>query len=194
MSERPAPDRRQLGGTDMKRLHRTWRRQTTAPLSLLLDGVQNPFNVGSIVRTAAALGVDHVWLAGDTADPSAAKTQKTALGTQRYLTWTTVDDPLDAVREVQSGGGRVVGLELATGSEPLHQLDLRGHVCLAIGHEDRGLGKALLAACDAVGYIPLTGRVGSLNVAAATGIALYEVRRQEWAPGPTLGSPPGSPP
>jgi len=165
----------------MKRLHRTWRRQTTSRLSLLLDGVQNPFNVGSIVRTAAALGVEHVWLAGDTADPAAAKAQKTALGTQRYLTWTTVDDALEAVREVHAAGTRLVGLELATGSEPLHGLDLTGDVCVAIGHEDRGLGKALLAACDAVGYVPLTGRVGSLNVAAATSIALYEVRRQEWA-------------
>ena len=184
MSGPPPPERRQLGGTDMKRLHRTWRRRTTHRVSLLLDGVQNPFNVGSIVRTAAALGVDHLWLAGDTADPSAAKTQKTALGTQRYLTWTAVDDPLDAVREVRAAGGRVVGLELATGAEPLHALDLRGPLCLAIGHEDRGLGTALLGACDAVGYVPLTGRVGSLNVAAATGIALYEVRRQEWAAEP----------
>ena len=172
---------RQLGGTEMKRLHRTWRRRTTAPVSLLLDGVQNPFNVGAIVRSAAALGVDHLWLAGDTADPAGAKTQKTALGTQRYVRWSHVEDPMEAVAAVRGAGGRVVGVELASGAAPLHELDLTGGVCLAIGHEDRGLHRSVLAACDAVGYVPLVGRVGSLNVATAAAIALYEVRRQEWA-------------
>jgi tRNA (guanosine-2'-O-)-methyltransferase len=53
-------------------------------------------------------------------------------------------------------------------------------VCMAIGHEDHGLTSATLAACDAVAYLPLLGRVGSLNVATATSIALYELRRQGW--------------
>ena len=49
-----------------------------------------------------------------------------------------------------------------------------------VGHEERGLSKATLAACDRVGFVPLLGRVGSLNVATAAALALYEVRRQEW--------------
>ena len=68
---------------------------------------------------------------------------------------------------------------------PLFELDLAGDVCLVVGHEEHGLSKATLATCDRVGFVPLLGRVGSLNVATATALALYEVRRQEWtAPEP----------
>ena len=58
-------------------------------------------------------------------------------------------------------------------------------VCFAIGHEDHGLGKETLLACDAVGFVPQLGKVGSLNVAVAAALAVYEARRQEWtATGP----------
>ena len=55
---------RSLGGTELKRLHREWRRKKENKLALFLDGVQNPFNVGAIMRTAAAYSVDHVWMVG----------------------------------------------------------------------------------------------------------------------------------
>ena len=64
---------------------------------------------------------------------------------------------------------------------PLHEAPLGGDVCLALGNEDRGCSAALLAAADAVAYIPQAGKVGSLNVAAAAAIALAEARRREWA-------------
>ena len=60
---------KQLGSTDLKRLHREWRRRTEGRVALLLDSVQTPFNVGAIERTAAAMRVDDVWLSGSTADP-----------------------------------------------------------------------------------------------------------------------------
>ena len=63
---------------------------------------------------------------------------------------------------------------------PLHELALAADVCLAVGHEDHGLAKAGLAACDDVAYLPMLGRVGSLNVATAGAIAMYEVRRRAW--------------
>lgn len=175
---------RSLGGTELKRLHRSWRRRTGGErIALLLDGVQNPYNVGSIIRTAAALGVEHLWLAGDCALPTSAKTQKTALGTQRYLTWTRTDDPLDAAADAAAQGYEVAGLELAEGALPLHDAPLAGDVCLAIGHEDRGISKALLAVCDVLVFVPQVGRVGSLNVATATAMGLYELRRRSWTGG-----------
>ncbi len=57
---------------------------------------------------------------------------------------------------------------------------LTADVCLAVGHEDHGSSKAGLAACDQVAYLPMLGRVGSLNVATAAAIAMYEVRRRAW--------------
>lgn len=174
---------RQLDGTGMKRLHREWRRRTQGRLALLLDGVANPLNVGSIVRSAAAYGVEHLWLAGATAPPSSLAARKTSLGTERYVHWTVVGDPRDAVAAAKQAGFTVVGLELATGARPLHEVPLGAAACLAIGHEDHGLSRACLAACDVLAFLPMVGRVGSLNVAQATAIALYEARRREWATG-----------
>lgn len=170
---------RNLGGTELKRLHRDRRRTTEGRLGLLLDGVSNPFNVGAILRTAAAFSVDHLWLVG-APSPSDAKVQKTALGSQRFVTWTDHEGPEPAVAAARADGYRVVGVELASGAVPLHELDLSGDICLVVGHEDRGLSKVMLAACDAIGYIPQLGRIGSLNVGTATAIACYEARRTAW--------------
>jgi tRNA (guanosine-2'-O-)-methyltransferase len=172
---------RPLDGTGQKRLHRDWRRRTEGRLALLLDSVQTPFNVGGILRTAAAYRVEHLWLAGSTESPTHPKTSKTALGSDRYLTWTSVDSPADAVDAACAAGFRVIGLELAEGAVPLFEVDCTAPVCIAVGHEERGLSAACLAACDQVAYLPLLGKIGSLNVAAATAIACYEVRRQEWS-------------
>jgi tRNA (guanosine-2'-O-)-methyltransferase len=169
-----------LASTDLKRLHRDWRRRTPGRVALLLDNVATPFNVGAIVRTAAALRVDHLWLGGTTASPTHARARKTALGSERYLSWTVVDDAAAAVAAAATDGYRVVGVELAEGATPLHEADLGGDVCLALGHEDRGLTGTCLDACDQVTFIPQLGRVGSLNVATAAAIALYEVRRRAW--------------
>jgi tRNA (guanosine-2'-O-)-methyltransferase len=171
---------RQLDPTGLKRLHRSWRRRAAAPVALILDHVQSPFNVGSILRTAAAFRVDHLWLVGDTAAPTNAKTAKTALGSQRFLEWTWNDTATDAASAARDDGYRVVGLELTDDAVPLPELAVDEPVCLVIGHEDRGLPAATLAACDRVTYIPQLGRIGSLNVATATAIALYELRRRDW--------------
>ncbi len=171
---------KQLDGTGMKRLHREWRRRTERRLALVLDDVQGPFNVGAIIRTAAALRVDDVWLAGHTPDPGDTKVGKTALGTQRYLTFHRVDDALDAITAGRAAGYQVVAIELADGATPLHELPLGPATCLVVGHEDRGCAPATLDACDAVAYLPLLGKVGSLNVATAASLACYEVRCQEW--------------
>jgi len=169
----------QLDGTGMKRLHREWRKRTEGRLALILDGVQNPFNVGSVVRTAAAERVDHVWIAAGTA-PNHDKVNKTALGTQRYLTWTEVDDGPAAVAAARADRYRIVAIELTSEATPLPEADLSGDVALVIGHEDRGVTPATLAVCDEVAFIPQLGKVGSLNVAAATAIAIYEARRRSW--------------
>lgn len=171
----------QLRGTEVKRLNRTWRRRSVCRVALLLDGVQSPFNVGAIVRTAAAFGVDDVYVAGRTASPREPKAQKLAMGTDRYLDVHQVDAGVVAVERARDDGYRVVGLELAATARPLHEMDLADDVCLAIGAEDHGLSTRVLEVCDALGYIPQLGKIGSLNVATAASVACYELRRQDWS-------------
>jgi tRNA (guanosine-2'-O-)-methyltransferase len=171
---------RNLNPTELKRLHRERRRATDGRVALILENVQNPFNVGAIARTAAAMNVDHVWLVGSVPPLGNQKVQKTALGTNRYLTWTSTDQTADAIAAARNGGYTVVGIELAETARPLPELELPADVALVVGHEDRGLSKAALVACDVLAYIPQLGKIASLNVAAAASIALYEVRRRQW--------------
>ncbi len=171
---------KQLRSVEQKRLHRSWQRRTDQRVALLLDGVQDPFNVGSIVRTAAALRVEHLYLSANATAPTHPKVGKTALGTERYLEWTQHERVANAADAARADGYVIVGLELADESVPFFELDLSGDVCIALGNESNGLNDAALACCDTVGYIPQLGRVGSLNVAAATAVALYEARRQGW--------------
>jgi len=172
---------RQLRPTEVKRLNREWRRASDTQLALLLDSVALPFNVGSIVRSAAAFGAGRLWLCGNTAPLSHPGVGKTALGTQRLVEAVREPNPVTAAKAAAAAGLRVVAVELATGAVPLHEAPLDGDVCLAVGNEDHGCTAALLAAADAVAYIPQTGRVGSLNVAVAAAVAMAEVRRQAWA-------------
>ena len=171
---------KQLDGTGMKRLHREWRKRTEGRLALILDDVQGPFNVGAIIRTAAALRAEHLWLAGRTPEPSDTKVAKTALGTERYLDVRRTETTAQAIDAARAEGYRIVAIELADGAVPLHDLNLGPATCLVVGHEDRGCTAATLDACDAVAFLPLLGRVGSLNVATAASIACYEVRRRTW--------------
>jgi tRNA (guanosine-2'-O-)-methyltransferase len=172
---------RQLDGTGLKRLHRAWRDRTSGRLALILDGLGTPANVGAIVRTAAAYRVERLWRAGSTPSLSAPGVAKTALGTDRYVPSTAVASGADAVAAAHEDGFTVVGIELCEGAVPLHELALPDAVCLAVGHEDHGLARATIDACDHVAFLPMLGRVGSLNVATATALAIYEVRRRSWS-------------
>ena len=178
----PVPPRagapRQLRPTEVKRLNREWRRASDTRLALLLDSVAQPFNVGSIVRSAAAFGAGRLWLCGNTAPLGHPGVAKTALGTQRLIEATLEPNPAVAAKAAAADGLRVVVVELATGAVPLYEAPLDGDVCLAVGNEDHGCSAALLAVADAVAYIPQSGRVGSLNVAVAAAVAMAEARRR----------------
>jgi len=171
---------RNLGSTELKRLHREWRRLANSRLGLILDSVATPANVGSILRTAAALRVDEIWVCGQSATPELGATRKTALGSERFLNFHYVESPVEAIANATKSGYRVIGIELAENAKALHEMDLSGDICLVLGHEDRGLSKPTLEALNAFAFIPQLGKIGSLNVATAAGMALYEVRRQGW--------------
>lgn len=175
---------KQLSSTELKRLHRSWRQNEPPRLALLLEGLGGPFNLGAMLRTAAAYRLEHLFLAGMQIDPTSNNVGKTALGADRFVPWSAFPDLDGAVAAVRSAGYHLVGLELADAATPMHDTALPSPLCLAIGHEDRGLSKAALAECDQVVFLPQLGRIGSLNVATAASIAMYEARRQFFAATP----------
>ncbi len=158
---RQQPGRRQLGPTDVKRLNRSWRRRSLARICLLLDSVSQPFNVGSIIRTAAALGVEHLWLCGDTAPVEHPSARKTSLGTERYLTWERADGVTAAAAAVRAAGLRLIAIELAADAAPLHLgAAARRRVPGAgqrgprlLGRPARGRGRGRLRAADRPGRL-----------------------------------------
>lgn len=169
---------KQLSGTELKRLHRGWRKKEPPRLALMVEALSGPFNLGAIIRTAAAYRVEHLYLAAMSIDPATSNVGKTALGTERYVEWSSHENLATAVAAARKSGFELIGLELADGAVPMHQAELAPQTCLVIGHEDRGLSKAALAECDQVVYLPQLGRVGSLNVATAASIAIWESRRR----------------
>ena len=169
-----------LGPTELKRLHRAWRRRTELRLSLVLDGVQNPYNVGSILRSAAAYRVETVWLAPPTIGVDHPKVAKTALGCDRLVRTEPTPSAVDALTRAGAAGFATVAVELTDDAVPLFELALPSAVCLVVGHEERGVHRETLAAVDHVGFLPQLGKVGSLNVAQAATVALYEAARQSW--------------
>lgn len=170
-----------LGGTDLKRLHRSWRKRTTQRLAVILDGVQQPYNVGGLIRSSAAYGVSTVWTVPPTADPSNPKVQVTAKGCDRFVEIVRCTSRTEAITAARNSGFHVVAIELAEPAVPLFDVDLaRPAIALVLGHEDRGVHRDTLNAADTIAYLPLAGQIGSLNVAHAGTAALAEVRRQHW--------------
>ena len=171
---------KQLSSTELKRLHRSWRKEDPPRLAIMLEGLGGPFNLGSIFRTAAAYRVEHLYLAAMQIDPTSTNVGKTALGADRFVPWTEHEDLASAFAVARGAGYSMVGLELADQAVPMTDVKLPAPMCLVIGHEDRGLSKSALAECDSVVFLPQLGRIGSLNVATATSIAIYEARRQNF--------------
>ncbi len=148
------------------------------PVTVLLDNVRSLYNVGSFFRTADAVRAEWIVLAGITPTPEDPRIAKTALGAERVVSWSTSADAAAAV-----DGLRARGLEIAAIETTLHAVDLfdwrpRFPVCVVFGHEVEGIGAPLLDRCDVHVRIPTLGTKGSINVATAGGVVLYELLRK----------------
>jgi 23S rRNA (guanosine2251-2'-O)-methyltransferase len=147
------------------------------PLLLLLDGVQDPHNLGACLRTAEAAGVHAVVAPKDRAVGLTGVVRKVASGAAERVPFAPVTNLVRTMEKLRERGLWLVGTE-AEGEESLYAMDLRGPLGLVLGAEDRGLRRLTREYCDHLVAIPLQGQVGSLNVSVAAGICLFEVRRQ----------------
>lgn len=155
------------------------RRRGEPGLFLLLDQVQDPGNLGNLLRTAEALGVHGVMLVRHQAVGLTGHAVKAAAGALEYLPVARVGNLVQTLDILKGEGCWVVGASVTPSDLPAPwRIDLRGPVALVLGSEGRGLRSLVARRCDALTRIPLAGRVGSLNVAAAGAALLYEAVRQ----------------
>lgn len=169
-----------LIGTDLKRFLREYRRQytPTADLLVLLQSIEYPANVGSIFRAADGAGVTELVLTGITPTPPHPTIDKVGRYKSLRVPWRYEADPLTAVADIKARGYQVVAVELADTAVPYHQFTYAPKTCLVVGHEDHGITKAVLAACDTAVFLPMYGRGLSLNVHVALSIVLYHILHQ----------------
>lgn len=151
-----------------------WVKQTEKKICLLvLEGVQDPHNLGACLRSAEALGVDAVILPKDNTAPLNATVSKAACGAEQTLKIVHVSNIVRCLENLQSEGVWVIGTS-GSASKMLGEIRFPKRVALVMGSEGKGLKRLTLETCDEVVKIPLVGQVSSLNVSVATGIFIYQ--------------------
>ncbi len=149
-------------------------------LLVALDGVEDPRNLGAILRTAEASGADGVLLPERRSVGLSEVVARSSAGALEHVRVARVGNLSQALGDLKQRGYWVVGFD-ASGSERWDQVDYKRPVVLVLGGEGRGIRRLVRENCDHVVSLPLFGHVGSLNVSVVAGIALYEVLRQRGA-------------
>lgn len=149
------------------------------PFLLILDGLQDPHNLGSILRTADGTGVHGVILPKRRSVGLTSTVAKTSAGAIQHVPVARVTNLASTIDELKRKNIWVYGAG-AEAKQDYRQLDYRGPVALVIGHEGKGISRLVWEKCDQHLKLPLAGRVSSLNASVAAGVLMYEVYRQRF--------------
>ncbi|HYH01870.1 MAG TPA: 23S rRNA (guanosine(2251)-2'-O)-methyltransferase RlmB [Bacillota bacterium] len=152
-------------------------RKGEPPFILLLDGVEDPQNLGSIIRTAEAAGVHGIIIPERRAAGLSGAVSRASAGAIEYVPVARVTNLNRTIEELKKAGLWFTGAEM-TGKIDFQQADLKGPIGLVLGGEGKGISRLVAEHCDQMIRLPMWGQVNSLNVSVATGIVLYEIRRQ----------------
>ena len=147
------------------------------PLLLILDGVQDPHNLGACLRSADAAGAHGLIVPKDRSARLTPAARKAASGAAEMLPFFRVTNLARTLAMLRERGIWLHGLDVR-GQDLLFSADLSGPIGLVLGAEGRGMRRLTREACDALHRLPMRGSVGSLNVSAACAVALYEALRQ----------------
>ena len=148
-----------------------------APLIVVLDGIEDPHNLGAILRTADAAGAGGVVVQDRRSAARSGVTAKASAGALAHVRLAEVVNIARAVEELKDLGVWTVGLA-GDAPTPYDELDFTGPTALVLGAEGAGLRRLVRERCDFLAAIPMAGRVGSLNVSVAAGVVLFEAVRQ----------------
>ena len=153
----------------------------TRQLDLILHDIRSNHNVGSIFRTADGAGVAKIWLTGYTPAPVDefkrvnSEIAKTALGAEDSVLWEKQENILKLIEELKKNGYQIWALEQNKKSVDYREARLTGKTALIVGNEVGGIEPEILDRCDQAIEIPMRGSKESLNVAVATGVAVFQL-------------------
>ena len=147
------------------------------PLFLALDSIQDPHNLGAIIRSAAAVGVNAILLPKDRSAPLSGTVAKVAVGAMAHVSICMVTNLVEALKQLQEHGFWIFGAA-GDADHTLYEADFAGKVCLVVGGEGKGMRPLVRSRCDHLISIPMRQGVESLNASVATGVILFEMMRQ----------------
>lgn len=149
-----------------------------ASLLVILDGVEDPHNLGAIIRTAHAAGANAVIVPERRAAPLTETVDKAAAGAVEYLPLARVTNVSHAIERLKQHNFWIYGLD-ERGTQAYDQVDFSAPTAIVLGGEGKGLHQGVQKHCDVLVRIPMAGAVSSLNVSVAAGIVLFEWRRRQ---------------
>lgn len=158
-----------------------------APLLVLLDEVEDPHNLGSVLRTADCTGVHGVIVPKRRSASLSAVVAKTSAGAVAYVPVARVSNLVQTIERLKEAGVWVAGAA-GEAEDDVYRANLTGPLAIVIGNEGRGLSRLVRESCDFLVSLPMMGRINSLNASVAAGVLLYEAVRQR-----RLGVPNGAP-
>ena len=147
------------------------------PFILILDGIEDPHNLGAIIRTAETAGVHGVIIPKRRAAGVNSTVAKVAAGAVEHMNIARVNNINEAIRHLKENGVWICGTDIDTNTYYYNQ-DLTGPLGVVIGSEGFGMGKLVKENCDFLVKIPMKGKITSLNASVSTGIVVYEAVRQ----------------
>ena len=147
------------------------------PFLLLLDELEDPHNLGALLRTADAAGVHGVLIPRRRSCPLSATVAKTSAGAVEYVPVARIGNIAQTIRSLKKQGFWVVGADME-GQDAYYDANLTGPLVLVVGSEGHGIGRLIREQCDFLVRIPMMGRINSLNASVAGSILMYEAMRQ----------------
>lgn len=148
------------------------------PLVLILDCVQDPHNLGAILRTADAAGVHAVVAPKDKAVGITETVRRVSVGAADHVPFAQVTNLARTMEKLKAAGLWLVGTSDHATAKSIYDLDLKGPLGLVMGAEEKGLRRLTEENCDFLASIPMAGKVECLNVSVATGVCVFEALRQ----------------
>lgn len=148
------------------------------PFLFLLDNIEDPHNLGAILRTANLAGAHGVIIPKRRAVGLTATVAKTSAGAINYTPVAKVTNLAATIEELKKEGIWFVCADM--GGEPMYRLNLTGPIGLVIGNEGEGVSRLVREKCDFTASIPMNGEIDSLNASVAAGVLAYEIVRQRW--------------